>query len=99
MAYFHGVQNVVYIIKLKLCVFFACGYSSRTDVQIFAKFCMRVPWDQGDILEKLKLRKMLWDSKPCDGSFCILETKHNRRTSPGPKPFDLMRLQEQRHDP
>jgi hypothetical protein len=41
---------------------------------------MLIPWDQEYILEMSKLQENVLGSKPCEGGFCSLETKHDRRT-------------------
>jgi hypothetical protein len=49
------------------------------------------------ILERSKLRKSVLGSSPGEDDFCSSETKHYRRTAPGPKLFvPAMRLQTQR---
>jgi hypothetical protein len=87
--------------KLKLyvcmCMF---AYSSRMGKPTCNKLGTLIPWHQKEILERSKLRKRFLGSKPGEGGFCILETKHDRRTSPRPKLFvSTWRLQEQQPQP
>jgi hypothetical protein len=61
---------------------------------------MLIPWDQEEILERIKLRKSVLGLKPGNGGFCILEIKNNRRMSLRPKLFvSTRRLQKQRPKP
>jgi hypothetical protein len=54
----------------------------------------------GRDFRKVKTLKSVLVWKPGEGGFCILETKHDRRTSPRPKLFVLTRrLQKQRPQP
>jgi hypothetical protein len=58
---------------------------------------MLVPWNQEDILERSKLRNIALGLKPDEGGFCVLETGHDRKTSPTLKLFvPTMWLQEPR---
>jgi hypothetical protein len=60
------------------------------------KLGMLIPWNQEEILKRSKFQKSVLGLKPSDSGFCILETKHDRRTLPRSKLFAwTRRLQEQ----
>jgi hypothetical protein len=61
------------------------AYNWRTDTQIYTKLSVLIPWNQGDILERPELRKIVLRSSPGEGGSCKSETKHDRRTVPRPE--------------
>jgi hypothetical protein len=54
---------------------------------------MFIPRDKEEILERLKLRKILLSSSSAEGGFCSWETKRDRRKVPKP----LFRRTDQRN--
>jgi hypothetical protein len=74
--------------------------SSRTDKPICTKLGMLISWDQEENIERSKLRKCVLNSSPDESGSCSSESKDDKRTAPGPKPFDsASRLQNQRLQP
>jgi hypothetical protein len=53
-------------------------------------------WDQEEILERLRLRKIVLSSSPGEGDSCGSETKHSRRTAPRPTLFAWKRRSQER---
>jgi hypothetical protein len=91
--------KLIYCVRVCVCVC-VFAYSSRTEKPICTKLGILIPWDQEEILEGSKLRKIVLSSSPGEDGSCSSETKHNRRTASRSKLFvSKKRLQQQRSHP
>jgi hypothetical protein len=68
--------------RLKLCVCVCMfAYSARTYIPPCTKHGILIPWDQAEVLETWKLRKIVLSSNLGKGCKCSSETGRNRRTA------------------
>jgi hypothetical protein len=53
-----------------MCICIYVRYSMKRDKPIYTEHGMLIPWDQKEILERSKSKKIVFSSSPGEGGYC-----------------------------